>query len=482
MPELLDESKTKELARDFSGDGRIQLLKYRNKIKAEEMKATDALHEIKQKSSPTDDDVKNIKPLQIESLGMQAELRRIDTALEDGVRVTKSHPRVLAMRRILGAFNSIGESAAYGTFKSREDSAHIPSMAHLLDAGGDKVEINEGANAGLQITISRDPSMAAGLRSDQAGQGADTLLTPEHSGSIIERVLAYGGGEPWVEVMHVSHGRERVFAALDDTAQKAVIKNQARVAPINDATFPTQTDVSQKPFLFDTLPLRINREVEQDIEAGDIGIYERNLIGRLGRGISDKVVNGSGNNEPRGIITSAKDSPLTDGVAADEGGPLTGKFRYADLIKFMGGVQPGYTEMDAGAMMVQGIGWMIGHGFLISLLGVTDDDNRPLWLPGMTALGGALPPTLIGKAYRMVYDLPDLAAGKSVAAYGNFKYFGVTRVNSVEINIWRDSNFGALYQIGLQGFHRCTAGPIGGFVGNDTDTSEAYHKLTMAAN
>lgn len=482
MPELLDESKTKEMARDITGEGRINLLKYRNKIKAEEMKASDALNEIKHKSAPTDEDVKSIKGLQIEALGMQAELKRIDTALEDGVRVSKSHPRVLQMQRFLGAMNSIKEGAAFSSFKSREDSGHIPAMSQLLDAGGDKIEVNEGANAGLQITISRDPSMAAGLRTDVDDTGAATLLTPEHSGSIIERVLAYGGWEPWVEVMHVSHGRERVFAAIDDTAQKAGIVDQARVAPVGDATLPTQKNVSQKPFLFDTKPLRINREVEQDIEAGDIGIYERNLVNRLGRGISDKIVNGSGNNEPRGIITSAKDSPLADGVAADEGGPLTGKFRYADLIKFMGGVQPGYTEMEAGATMTQGIGWMIGHGFLIALLGVVDDDNRPLWLPGMTALGGALPPTLIGKPYRMVYDLPDLAAGKSVAAYGNFKYFGVTRVNSLEINIWRDSNFGALYQVGIQGFHRCTAGPIGAFAGNDTDNSEAYHKLTMAAN
>lgn len=478
--ENITADKQKELARDFTGDGRIQLLQYRNKVKIKADEATQMLHEIRNKSAPTDEDIASIKPLQIDSLSFGQEVKMIDEALQDGIRVKPTDHRVLSMKRILGAANAIGKEAGYSTFRAREDSGHIPSMAQLLDAGGDKIEISEGQNNGLQITISRDPTLAA-IRTDQADQGAETLLTPEHSGSIIDRVLAFGGWQPWVEYMVVSHGRERKFAAIDDTSQKAAIVTQVRTnAP--DATAPTQVDVSQTPFLFDTKPLRINREVEQDIEVGDIGIYERNLITRLGRGVSDKIMNGSGNDEPRGIITSATNSALTDGIAANAGGPLTTKFRYDDLVAFMGKVEPGYVEMDAGAMGVNGIGWMIGHPFLIALLGVKDDDGRPLWLPGMTALGGSLPATLIGKPYRMVYDLPALAAGKSVATYGNHKYFGVTAVNSVEINVWRDSNFGSLYQVGIQGFHRCTAGPIGGFNGNNTDTTEAIHKLTMAAN
>lgn len=467
-----------DLARDFRDGGRQSLIAHRvsEQLKADEASAK--LRDIDAKSQPTDEDIGSIGKLQVEQMTHEDEVKRIDAALDMGVMVKEEHHRVLAMQRIMGIANSVKDGSAFSNFKQAQDAGKFPNAEQVMGAGGDRIEVEQRDGGGLSLRITQNPYdiMRAAIRSDDAGTGAETLLTPEHSMSLIWRIKAFGGWENVVEMMNVSHGRERVFAAIDNTSQKAEIITQARASTFpSDAAAPDQVDVTMKPYLFATKPLRINREVERDIEVADIGIYERAMVERIGRGESEKIVLGNGTNEPLGLVESATNVQFSDTVAANQGGPLTTEIPYKYLVQFMEGLEPGYEMANGGSAQ-----WLISHGTKFKFIGLTDDQGRPLWLP---AMAGVVPASLLGKPFKVVHELKKPAAGvKGVAMYGNFKYFGVTSVNSVEVALWRDSNYGALYQIAYQAFHACDARPIGGFAStSNKNVSEAYRVLQMKA-
>ncbi len=68
-------------------------------------------------------------------------------------------------------------------------------------------------------------------------------------------------------------------------------------------------------------------------------------------------------------------------------------------------------------------GWTIGT--LGVLQAMTDNQNRPLWVP----MGGDVPDMFMGKPYSLLPDMPEVANGALAILFGDFKkgYQGVVR-------------------------------------------------------
>lgn len=117
--------------------------------------------------------------------------------------------------------------------------------------------------------------------------------------------------------------------------------------------------------------------------------------------LSDTTINNSGS----GTITTAS----------------AGAIDYASLVKVKQSLKPGYLPNAT---------WIWTNETLGAIQQLTDSQNRPLWVP----FGGTLPDTIFGRPYRIMPDMPQMAAnggssGALAIAFGDFKkgYQGVVR-------------------------------------------------------
>ena len=270
------------------------------------------------------------------------------------------------------------------------------------------------------------------------GTGASGgYLVPQGFGAeLLEALKAFGGMRRVATTIQTASGAVLPWPTVDETGQMGEIVAENQQAGSQDVTFGT-TNIgsykwSSKVF---TLPFELLQDQGpgMDVEA----FVRRAATTRIGRAQNAKYTNGTGTNEPTGIVTSA---PV--GRAAPNGQTTT--VTYDDMVYMEHSVDPAYRELP-------GVGWMFHDTTLRSLKLLKDSQGHPLWLPGLSAKD---PDTFLRYAYTINQDMPQQAASAKSILFGDMSEFLIRDVMEVTLFRFDDSAFTTKGQVGFLAWAR----------------------------
>lgn len=177
---------------------------------------------------------------------------------------------------------------------------------------------------------------------------------------------------------------------------------------------------SLSAYVFATPWLKISFELLQDSIFDIEGFVARKLGERLGRGANAKLTNGSGANEPKGIIVAAAAA-----VTAASATAIVGD----ELINLQHSVNAAYRRSPM-------CRWMFADTTMAAIRKLKDGQGNYLWQMGDVRVGA--PDLILGKPYSVNDDVPAIAAGAKAVAFGDFSRYTVRKVGSPLIGTVRE--------------------------------------------
>ena len=356
--------------------------------------------------------------------------------------------------------------------------AAVTAFARWLRGGETALEAHEREHYLGEITDGTIPGGGGQTFRLEAASASDATsgqeaVQEEIPPRIIDRLAFYGGVSRMAQQFLTGTGGEYRIMQMDAASQEGEILAAQDTAVTEQAlpnigvqTFGAKT-ASSKPIL-------LTRELQQDV-VFDIQTYvERQAVRRMGR-IWNKAftTTQAGTGMPVGVVSSA-----TAGITAASQTAIT----WTELMNLIYAVNRAYRE--AGELGEGGFGGEGGGGMLGYMLSddaekamrvMVDADGRPLWVPSTRE--GA-PSMLNGYPYVVNGHMDGVAAGTVPILFGNFSYYGIRTVQSIEIFRFMDSRTMQKNTIECLAFSRRDARPMGAIV---SSACEAYAKLTMAA-
>ena len=355
--------------------------------------------------------------------------------------------------------------------------ASVTAFARWLRGGETALEAHEREHYLGEITDGTIPGGGGQTFRLEAASASDATsgqeaVQEEIPPRIIDRLAFYGGVSRMAQQFLTGTGGDYRIMQMDAASQEGEILADQDTAVtaldlpnIGIQTFGAKT-ASSKPIL-------LTRELLQDA-VFDLQTYvERQAVRRMGR-IWNKAftTTQAGIGMPVGVVSSA-----TAGITAASQTAIT----WAELTNLIYAVNRAYRE--AGELGEGGFGGEGGGGMLGYMLSddaekamrvMVDADGRPLWVPSTRE--GA-PSMLNGYPYVVNGHMDSVAAGKVPILFGNFSYYGIRTVQSIEIFRFMDSRTMQKNTIECLAFSRRDARPMGAIV---SSACEAYASLTMA--
>jgi HK97 family phage major capsid protein len=173
-------------------------------------------------------------------------------------------------------------------------------------------------------------------------------------------------------------------------------------------------------YVFATPWLKISFELLQDSIFNMEQFVARKLGERLGRGANLKLTTGSGNDEPRGIVTASAQGKLAAAAAA---------IVADELIDLQHSVNAAYRRSPM-------CRWMFADTTLASVRKLKDGQGNFLWQMGDVRAGA--PDLILGKPYSVNDDVPAIAAGARSVIFGDLSRYTVRKVGSPLIGTVRE--------------------------------------------
>ncbi|MCM2292289.1 phage major capsid protein [Allorhizobium sp. BGMRC 0089] len=145
------------------------------------------------------------------------------------------------------------------------------------------------------------------------------------------------------------------------------------------------------------------------------------LVGeRLGRLANRKLTVGTGNEQPNGVVNAAGLGVTTAAQTA---------FTWDNIIELEHSVDPAYRASPK-------CRYMFNDGFLLAARKLKDGNGNYLWQQGDVQKG--VPASFNGRPYSINQHMDEVAAGKTIALFGDFSKYFVRRVGSPVIGVLRE--------------------------------------------
>lgn len=247
-----------------------------------------------------------------------------------------------------------------------------------------------------------------------------------------------------IRVMETASGQALPYPISNDTTQSATLVGENALVSEKDVT---ANQISFGAYKFTSGLVKASIELLQD-SAFDIEkwLIER-FAERWGRGLENYLTNGTGSNQPTGLLTAIANSgavpTIAIGSSESTGGAQTGvnSIGNSDLINLEHAVDPSYRRNAK---------YMFHDATLASLKKVLDKYGRPLWAPG---IGAGNPDTLNGYSYVINQSMPQIAASNVTVAFGDFTKFMCRKVKDLQV-LRLDERFADAGQVGFVSFAR----------------------------
>ena len=277
-------------------------------------------------------------------------------------------------------------------------------------------------------------SDVTGNNAGAAGGAIETRTQP----TIIDSLRAYGAGLDVISVFHTPDGNEMQFPVTDNTQQSgSMLADEGSTISTVDPNAVTSINLSTKRFTSNFIP--VSNVLLQDAVYDIVSHTMMQCARRIGRAVSDKIVNGV---------------PASDGIdgIANIGTEVTlssntGISLVSDIVKLEHSIDRGYLrgEMGLGSTLAAGsgltnmsgfTGFIVSYDMLRILRTAVDSENRPIWQP--SAQAGA-PSMLFGTPVMVVDEMDAFAANKKPIAFGNFSYIQGRFAKELKVTRFYDS-------------------------------------------
>lgn len=262
---------------------------------------------------------------------------------------------------------------------------------------------------------------------------AGVVVPQAFDADVFEAQKSWGDVYNLVNVMKTSNGEPTKLVLDDDTANSLTIVT-------------TGTDVSDVDPILTTKLLQVSPYTTSGVRVGidllndsgfDLEAFIRDKFGkRYFRGVASLIYNGDSGN------VASLASAITDNITSASAGAL----KFADFATAIGTLDPAYQGNAV---------WAVNNSTLGYISGLSDSNNRPLFLPGLGDASQGFVGTILGKPVRLVTQMPSVAAGNQAVLFGDFKAAYTFRQVEPGLSVIRlNERYAPSYEVGFVGFCR----------------------------
>lgn len=355
--------------------------------------------------------------------GLVAQIERLDGEIDRSQKVLDIEAREKHSVRDRASRDGISDDEA--TARMQDDKAIFRAWL----AGG-----VENLTPDQREVVAKRREEVRNAMSTTTGSEGGYLVPREFSNTLIEALKDFGGMREVSQVIRTESGAGMDFPTTDATSEVGEILGENASSNNQDATFGTLPHVVYKFGSKDVaVPFELLQDSAIDLEAH---IRER-LVTRLGRITNQMFTIGTGTGQPHGAVTGAGAGKVgTTGQATSVG--------WADLVDLIHSVDPAYRRTAS-------CGLMFHDNTLRELKKLKDNENRPIWLPGIDV---GEPSTLLGQRYVINQDMPVMAASAKSILFGDFSRYVIRDVMQVLLFRMTDSAYTKKGQVGFLAFMR----------------------------
>lgn len=317
----------------------------------------------------------------------------------------------------------------------------------------------------------------------QAGTPASnaSLIPVRVAENFVRTIKFYGAARKMVKIITSPTADTYRVGGLDTSGQEGELVAEGSAGSAQDT--PNPTNVTYKSYNWSSKIDTMSYHALRDIPAMSETVVTGNLMGRLGRVQNRYFTNGTGVEQPQGLVTGAKDGITTAAGTEFTRQEITGLIYSIDRA-YREGVETTNDRLrDPMAQVIMGtMGFMFHDSVEKHLidLSFSATDQRPLWLPSMV---GGLPNTIYGHPYEVnnhMDAMPSVAgAGNDIMLFGNYNYYCVRDVDRMIIQRFDDSKYAEKLEIGFQMWLFGDARYAGAI---KNGKCEAVAKLTLASS
>jgi HK97 family phage major capsid protein len=300
-------------------------------------------------------------------------------------------------------------------------------------AGGGKMleEIRKWARgeegAARHLEIRRDPGLGPVnyrvLTTGAQGTNASSIVPTDFYDMLIAHLIEVSGVMQCGPTVLNTGGGETLQVPKTTAHSTAASAAQAGNLPTSDPAFSMQ---SLSAWKYGVL-LQVARELIDDTAVDLLGYLAMQAGRALGNAFGTDLVNGTGTNQPTGIVTAA-----TTGVTGSVTG-VSGAPSYANLVDLEYSVIAPYRQSRS-------CYWLAADKTIGGFRKITDTVGRPIWEPS-AVLGS--PDLLLGKPLVADPFMPAQATSAKAIAFGDFSQYFVRLVGGVRFERSDDFAFGS---------------------------------------
>lgn len=300
-------------------------------------------------------------------------------------------------------------------------------------AGGSKMleEVRKWARgeegASRHLEIRRDPQLGPVnyrvLTTGSQGTNASSIVPTDFYDMLIAHLIEVSGVMQCGPTVLNTGGGETLQVPKTTAHSTAASAAQAGNLPTSDPAFSMQPLSAWKYGIM----LQVARELIDDTAVDLLGYLAMQAGRALGNAFGSDLVNGSGSNQPTGIVTAA-----TTGVTGATTG-VSGAPSYANLVDLEYSVIAPYRQSRS-------CYWLAADKTIGGFRKLTDTVGRPIWEP--SAILGS-PDLLLGKPLVADPFMPAQATGAKAIAFGDFSQYFVRLVGGVRFERSDDFAFGS---------------------------------------
>lgn len=291
------------------------------------------------------------------------------------------------------------------------------------------------ARRGIQECTPEQRSLLMEHRAQSAVTGsAGGFAVPQgFYGRVVEAMSAFGGVRSVATIMQTQSGNDIPVPTNNDTANEGELLAENTPAAALDLTFAR---VILKAYKYSSKTILVPFELLQD-EAVNLEDYIARKLGeRIGRITNKHFTIGDNSDKPQGVVVGS-----TEGRAAPGG--QTTSITFADLVHLEHSVDPAYRNMGRAR-------WMMHDSTLKALKMLKDEQERPLWLPGLATRE---PDTILGYPYVINQHMAPLGVSAKALLFGDFSNYIVRDVMDLQLFRITDKYIES-GQVGFLAFYR----------------------------
>jgi len=264
---------------------------------------------------------------------------------------------------------------------------------------------------GMSALSSEQREFLEEQRALNTGTDAEGGFTvPEGFSNTLEQaMLSFGGIMSVAQILDTNTGNDIQYPTMNDTANKGAILGENTDA--GASVDPTFDAVTLKAFTYSSKPVIISNQLLQDNAVNLDQVISNMLVTRVMRAFAEHAATGAGASTPQGVtVGSAKGADAAvDGIT------------YDNLVDLYHSVDANYRKNAV---------WMFNDNTLKAIKKLKDGQQRPIFQESMR---DGEPSTILGKAFVVNNDMPDIAASAKSVAFGDFSKYLIRRVRGYSV-------------------------------------------------